>query len=493
MARRSPIYTMLDPNVLSSGLMPDKHPVLAALWAQAANVRFFSGKVTRRVPSALAFSGTANMPVRGLSQQQDEGGTRWLWAATGGDVYRWYGPAPEVIYSGAGWVENQTLTSQATFFDFTHFGNWTIINGGVGKAVIFKSPTTFVFGDAATPTNVVTYMKLLNFIVAVGHGPRGTAVSWSNGDDIEVWDAATEPVANNLAGDLVFDDLNTRIRAAARLGQTIAVYAEDQMGILSYVGGAFLFGQRVVLDGIGAVGKAAVCSDGKSNYGVGRGGVWWTDSNSYRYIDEGFLHDYLQNGVNWDQASKIVAMRNDYTGCFEFYFPMGASLVISEGWSYDPRTGGWSPLPAASYKDERRLFNYVITGGNTGSISFADFSPTTAAPLTLRTRPLLMQVQDATGILDVHTDSRVDEVVMLLKDVDGVDFRLGTAQISDGPYEYCAWKTLDVTTNTYLLENMTSGVWWVMEFRSTKDNWKFDFQGFQFFGVVEGSQRKDRG
>lgn len=490
MARRTPIFTMLDAAIVSSGLTPDRHPVLSPLWAVADNARFWGGKVRRRVPPANAFQGSAH-PVRGLSQQQVQDGTRWLWAATGGDVYKWYGPAATSVIAGATWHEDQDLINNPTFWDFTHFGDWTIINSGIGKAKISKPPVAVAdYGDADTPSDVVTYAKMLNFIVAVGYGPRGTAVAWSNADSIENWTPPVDSTDDSLAGDLVFDDMQTRIKAAARIGQALAVYAEDQMGLLSFIGNPFLFSQKVVLDGIGAIGKMSVCSDGKSNYGVGRAGIWWTDSNSYRYIDVGALSDYLQDNVNWDQGGKITACRNDYTGCFEFYFPIKPSLVCNEGWSYDPQTGGWSKLPGSSLKDERRLFQFVINGTTDGHVQFDEDNPDVAAPLALTTKPLVMQVQSADGsIVDAHTDSRVDEVLFLLKRASNVQFRIGCAQFSDDPPVWSPWQDLSLTTDTYLIPSMPSGVVWMLDFRSTADNWDIDLQGFILWGAVEGVQR----
>lgn len=488
MLRRNPIFVALDPATISSGLQPDKHLLHKALWNRAENVVFFGGKVKRRVPPILAVN-IGTDPIRGISQQQATDGVRWLWAASGGLVRRWYASAPDTILD-VDWQEDQTSALMPTLWDFTHYGNWTIANSSAGAAQIIKAvdgtdppPAAVDFGDA--PEDVTRFIKKLSFVLALGYGERGTRVGWSSSDDIEDWTASS----TNDAGALSIDDFDTRIRAAAKLGQAIAVYSEDQMALVTYISAPFFFGQRTVLDGIGAVGKGAVASDGSNNLGIGRGGIWWTDSNSYRYIDEGFLHDYLQDEVNWTQAGKCVAVRNDYTGCFEFFFPMRESSIINEGWSFDPRNGGWTLLPGVSYKDERKLFQKTLSGTNDGDVLFDDSDPTAANALILETKPLLMQVQTAEGWTDVHTTSKVDEVDLLLKEAANVEFRLGCQQDADLTFEYTPWLSCQPESRTYKLPQVPDGVYWKLEFRSTAAEWTFNLQGFMLFGAVEGTKR----
>lgn len=485
MLRRSPIYVALTPDVVSSGLQPDKHRLHRKLWDTAENVTFFAGKIRRRLPPSLMLD-VGDDPIRGINQQQGTDGTRWLWAASGGTVKRWYGPAAETIWDTT-WDEDQTVTHLPTFFDFTHYGDWTIINKGEGAAQIFKPDTGLeVYGNA--PEDVVKFMKKMSFVMAFGYGARGTRVGWSDSADIEEWTASAE----NSAGSISIDDFDTRIMTANPLGQAIAVFSEDQMALVSYISAPFYFGQKMVLDGIGAVSKNSVASDGKNCVGVGFGGIWWTDSLSYRYIDEGYLHDYLQEEVNWDQAAKIQAMRNDFTGCFEFYFPMRDSLVVDEGWSFDPRTGGYSKLGGLSMKDERRIFRKPLVGTNDGLIQFDQNDPEAAAALVLETKPLLMMVQSAEGYVDSHTTARVDEVDLLIKTASNVEFRIKSSQEMHQDFEASPWLEVASEARTYKVPALPDGVYWKLEFRSTADNWDLDMQGFMLFGAVEGTKRTNQ-
>jgi len=485
--RRSPVFTALDPKTFSSGLQPDVHPGLRVLWDEAQNVTFAAGRVKRRVaPATIFLPDPANNPIRGLSQQQATNGTRYLWSAQGvggGDTFvltRWYGPTREVMgIFPAGYRRDESSIAVASFVDFTHYGDWTIANSGTSVPTLFKPGYQGPLGDA--PAGVARIMKKLSFMLAIGYGARGTRVGWSDADNIESWTASK----TSLAGALSFDDFDTRIKCAVRLGSAIAVYGEDQMGLLSYIGQPFYFSQKTVLDGIGACGKFSVASDGASNFGVGRGGVWWTDGNSYRYIDEGFLHDYLQDNVNWSQQSKITACRNDYTGCFEFSFPMNGSLEPNEAWSFDPRNGGWAPIPAFSIKDERRLFDKPILGTSDGKVMRDQDNPAAVAPLHLLTKPLL---PDSDGV-SPHVAYRIDEVVLLFLNEAYVEFRLGASHKIGEDWQWTPWQACEGKATTYTLFQPPDGVYFKLQFRSTDTQWQMDLQGFMLFGTVEGTKR----
>lgn len=488
--RRLPLFQALEPAQLSSGLQPDMHPLLSLLWEAAANVQFANGRVKRRLPASLIRDNINGVyAVRGLSQQQATDGVRWLWGSVLNRVFRWYGPAHEVIHDVnlADFEQDETSISPASFFDFTHYGDWTIINVSPTTTIapqVFKPGTGLeTFGNA--PIGAVVLLKKLSFVMAFGYGTRGTRIGWSDAGDIEEWTAA----ADNLAGSLTIDEFNTRIKAAAHLGTSVAVYAEDQMALVNYIGGNAVFGFKFALDGIGACGKFSVAAAGNTHFGVGRGGVWQTDGLSYRYIDEGFLHDYLQDNVNWAQQSKIVACRNDYTGCVDFAFPMLGSggLEPTEGWSYDPRTGGWSPIPAFTLKDERRLFEKPILGTTTGAVMRDQDDATGVAPLTLRTKPLLLQAE---GGLPLHIATRIDAVVLLLRGPAALEFRVQSAHFAGGPYTIGPWIAVTGSADTYDLgPEVPDGVYWKLEFRSTANNWALNLQGFQLYGTIEGTKR----
>lgn len=482
MLNRAPVFFAVDPQLLGTGLQPDLHPLQRVLWAEAENVSFQNGRIRRRPGDTLMQNYGVNS-VRGIAQSQDSNGVRWLWGASGPTVKRWYGPPIESVYTASVWTETETINDPASFWDMLPYGDWMLLNNGHGQPRVFKPGVgTAVLGNV--PSDVVTLAKKQNFILALGYGAAKTRVGWSNGDIIDEWTASN----TNLAGSLTIAEFDTPLRAAASLGPGIALLAEDQLAVLNYIGAPFYFGFKMLLDGIGAVGKAAVASDGKNLVGVGRNGVWWTDGLSYQYIDEGAIHTYLQENINWAQGSKIVAVRNDVTNCFDFTFPMRGSLVPNEAWSFDPSQKAWYEIPPFSYKAERKLFRKPIVGQLNGSL-YLEQDDVEAQPLVLKTRPLAGQLQDASGLRDCHNVVNVQETDLLLKSVSHVEWRLGSAQEATGPYSYTPWREALPGSETYKTSRgLPSGVFHLLEFRSTAPNWTLDLQGFMLYGRIEGTK-----
>lgn len=487
--RRAPLYVAGDPSLISSGLAPDRHAILQPLWESCANVRFYQGKVRRLNPAALMFD-VANPAFegRGLGQMQESNGTRWVWSAfadrdTPGEinVYSWFGPAPTLITTLAGQILDETGTAKASQVEFQPWGDWVLFNSGIGAIQRYDLDTDVLDNLPNAPTDVVTILKKQNQLIAVGTGLNKRAVAWSDADDITMWVAA----ADNLAGSLTIEEFMTPIRGAARLGQNIAVYTEDQMGLVYWIGAPFFYGQRVVLDGIGVVGKKAVCVDGRLNYGMSRNGAWQTDGSEFRYIDFGVISDYFQKTINWDQASKIVVARNDVTRCIEFHFPTGASLENNEAWSFEPATGNWAPVTAYQAMDERTLLDKPIVAAD-GRALLLDDNPDAVGALSLITKPLLIDTPEYPGL---HIDTRIDEIEIAVKAASNVQFRYGTATDIDGPWEWTPQQALSPDLRTYRQPALATGTFHRLEFSNTATNWDFDLQGFAFYGQVEGVKR----
>lgn len=487
--RRAPLLMVSDPAVISSGLAPDRHALFQPLWESCANVRFYQGKVRRLVPAALmATAGANTLKARGIDQMQQSNGTRWLFSAWHNDaspgqvlIYRWFAPAPTLTATLTGMNQHDTATVYATAVDFQSWGNWMLINPSKGPIKRFDTATSVLDDLPNAPQDVVAIMKKQNQLMAIGTGISKKGVDWSDADDITTW-AAT---ATNLAGSLTIEELRTPIKAACRLGQHIACYAEDQMAVVNFIGAPFYYGQRVQLDGIGAVGKHAVCADGRLNYGMSRNGAWQTDGSDYRYIDYGIISDYLQNAVNWAQASKIVVGRNDVTGCIEFHFPTGASLENNEAWSFEPSTGNWAPVTAYQAFQERVLFSRPVVAAS-GELFLLDNNAATAGALSLVTKPLTVDDPDFPGI---HLDHRIDEIEIAAKTASQVAFKLSNAVDIDGPWNSTTWYTVNPDLRTYRIDHLPSGTFHRLEFINLSTNWSLDLQGFALFGELEGMKR----
>ena len=488
MRRRFPCFIATEDSLVASGLQPDRHNLKKGLWEHALNVYFANGKVRRKKPAATAFA-THAFPIRGLGELHADDGGRWLWTGVNGRIYRWAFGAPELIMNNYGvYRAEQSGGLMPTIYDFTSYGNWMIFNDGI-SAKRWDGNAVQNY-DGEVPIGAVRFMKKMNFMMAFGYDVRGTRVGWSDADDIFTWTAS----ADNLAGSLSIDEFDTPIRAAERLGDYIACYAEDQMALIKFVGSPFVFGQKFSLDGIGAVGKAAVATDTRINVGLGRNGAWLTDSNSFKYIDEGIIRDHFQENINWPKAAVSVVCRNDVTGCFEFHVPTGVATQPTEGWSFDPRNGSWSPVPVRAFKAERRLFNAPICGTDGGIVQLDDNDYALAGPLELRTKPLMLTSENGQN-LGTHIVSRVDEVEILAKEASNVEFRIGCADDANVPndeWEWSAWYEFEPGHRIFEVEQgLPEMPLWKLEFRSIAsagNDWRLDLQGFVLYGPDVGTK-----
>lgn len=480
--RRTPILSIVEDNLVSSGIQLDRHTIKRALWESAVNVIFANGQVRRKKAPALAYDIGNGAPIRGLQQAYNSDGGRWLWAGANRRISRWEFGAPEIIDAAFGtYVGDQTVNSQPTIYDFTPYGNWMLVNSGhpADHAKIFKDPGYAAFAPGEAPDGVLKYFKMLSFLIAIGYGTRGTQVGWSDANNVEVWTAGTA----NSAGELAVDEFNTPMRAGCKLADSIAVYSEDQLALIRFIGSPFYFGQKTTIDGIGAIGKAAVATDTQINVGVGRAGCWWTDGNSSRYIDEGWIANYLQDNVNWAQGGKISVSRNDYTGTFEFNFPMHGSNDINEAWAWDPISRGWSPVPAASLADERKLFQYPVNGTNGGLIQLTDYNAAADTPLSLVTKPMVMSTAESP-----HIVTRVDEIDILLHKALHIEFRVGCCDEPAGDWEWTEFMEAFAGAKVYEIPELPEQPFWKVEFRSVPEatDWQLDLQGFILYGTHTG-------
>lgn len=501
MELRRPIFTALDGQLVASGLMPDVQDARAALWVRGDGVEFVSGQVRNRKTDRKLFQ-LEPVTVRGIVPQRLSNGEVAVWVAYGNNLWRWDQFSADLKKT----YEPGALDK--TYFDFTPYGDWLFINRGFGKIDWWNGAGFSNLPEM--PSNVAMLMKHLSFLLALGTGSKQTGVSWSDANDISKWVSTPD----NSAGSLFIDEFEAGIVAGEQLGPVIAVYSENQMAVVSFIGAPFYFGFKVMQTGIGAIGPECVVAVGSRNYGVSRQGIWETDGESYRYIDEGALNKYLQDRVNWAAAHKIIAARNDILRTVEFHFPMGNSYEINEGWSYDPATNGWSKIQHASFYNQELALGLPLRARENGEVLLVNVADRTSNPLHLQTRPMLMQLQTASGLSDAHFATVVESVELFLKEAQNCQMRIGSSMEHNGPIHWSPPIPISIDKSTYPVPaGVVRGVYWHLEFTSTTtytpitedgvqltengevvlgldpmDYWKFNLQGFLLYGNVSGSK-----
>lgn len=323
---------------LDVGISPGMDPEMATLWFDGLDVVFRDGEVRAVRGDGLMFSVT--YPVRLLAQAYvtsaydakvkarriyyvlENGG---LFSRTETKVADLY--THKVIAD----LNDSPVVSMATF------GNWLAYTNNDGVFALWKNAGAPVDLTAAVGSNVSIVRQLGPHLIAFGIDDAPDSSRFCSADDPEDWDI-NDPA--NSAGELTLRDLGSAIVAVEELGQDLAVYAKDCMGVYRYLGAPFYFGFKRQLVTIGAVGRNAVVSTKALNYGFSRSSVWVTDGTSARYIDLPQVRDFIQQDVDWTKAEQIVGYHDEEAKMVKWSYVNKDNAPRWIGYGYD--NGAWA-------------------------------------------------------------------------------------------------------------------------------------------------------
>lgn len=191
--------------------------------------------------------------------------------------------------------------------------------GGAGYTDKSDPPTGFSGGSGSGASlafaNSISDFDVTTAEIFITRGPHILAFNTSLNDKEFIFSDADDPdtwvtASDNLAGALTIRELKSPIRAAVPLGQSIAVYGDDQMFLVSYLANDLVFGYRPALNGIGAVSKHAVVAVGRRNFGLARQGFYVTDGAQFEYIDVP-IRKWFRDNVIGSQLSKAIAFHDE--------------------------------------------------------------------------------------------------------------------------------------------------------------------------------------
>jgi len=139
----------------------------------------------------------------------------------------------------------------------------------------------------------------------------------------ELWEPVD--VDDNItgAGNQPFRNLDSNIIAVVDLAGGHAVYTEDKMLLVQYLGETLRFGTpQQPLAGIGAVSKNSVVSQGSTNFGLFPGGIFITDGTSFKLLDEPAMRDWLREMVDWNRGEEVSGYWDRRLNCFVWSVPL---------------------------------------------------------------------------------------------------------------------------------------------------------------------------
>ena len=356
--------------------------------------------------------------------------------------------------AGSGYAVNDTLNQNAT----TGSGSGLtctvteVSGGGIVAVEITVFGSSYASGEVITLGNVsssgsggkiqvtvpdISYDKVKIFkrqgphMLAFNYQEGGidypTTFSWCSADDLDDWVGS----ATNTAGNLQIREATGEIRCVAQLGNNLAVYTQNQMFVVSYIGLPNIFGYKPALDGVvGAVSPSSVVAVGRMNYGLSRDGFFVTDGASSKMIgrDSG-MNRFFRENASFTELGQVYAFDNSKENEVVWGVPLGSAKITKEIY-YNYKTNQWGMRDSniSAYHD-RGVFNEALSA-DTSKFYFEGTVAALADPAVLA----------ETKAHDLNNADRIKEITALRVGKEGT----GSPTVSVGFTE-----TIDATP-TYL-------------------------------------------
>jgi hypothetical protein len=450
-----------DPKMLMSGVWPSVAKNQAVLWRDSENVVFNDGSA-EKLPGYTTL-GEADAPVTGLAQAYVEGQKR---------VY--FGTAAKV-----GHVTDGVLSTIGTGFTggkwvLEPWGTWLLATNNDEPPQIWKNtgslaewaPDTMPFARARL------VKKLSNFPLVFS----GQEVAWPHLLDIEDF---TLGDPTKRGGKLFLRDLDSDVIAAAPLSQGLAFYTHNRMGILNFIGGTAVFGQRMLLHGVGAAGRNCIVPVGPKHYGIGLDGLWVCDGNGFIYIDQPAVNRWFTEQVDplWldDAFSFHIKDRSLIVWVFR------CKDALTRGLTFNYSNNAWGPLRVgwtAGADQEVFAESLVADGAKIGRFDLALDAGGSAIATSLRSSPIHV---------GAPTRTKQWDCVRVAREGSGtVEVRFGFSDTEAAEPIWTAWSTLlrDNYINATTSPNVS--VYLTIELRSSGAAVSWRLSGLTVYGEPRG-------
>jgi hypothetical protein len=331
---------------MESGLYPGIDPVSAPFWADGENVEFRKGGVV----SSLGYTELASLPgtVNELTQAFVTG------SPSDQRVYGAYDNQVFLLSSQTGLASLGAFPTQGIPY-FETFGSWLLGTNFADTPRAWRNTGTFD-EIAGLPFD---YAKILhrkdNHVLAFNTDLGQNHYAWCSASDIDDWD----PTAANSAGDNFIRDLDSDIVAVCDIGDSVAIYSRETMGLINFVGQPNVFSHRFAINGVGATGGRSVVPFGQMNAGLNKQGIFRTDGVGFQYVDEPAVHDFIEEDINFDLGEEIKGYHNEDLSSVIWFYTSNAGTRKGIGYNYVKGIFQKYTTPALVAL-ERQVFPYPV-------------------------------------------------------------------------------------------------------------------------------------
>lgn len=404
---------------------------------------------------------------------------------TGGAGYSVDDNLTTTVSSGSGSGLTATVTEVSggaiTAFEITSFGNSSYSNGDV---ITFSGGSSSATATLTVPD--ISYDKveifkrqgphMLAFNYQEGGVDYPTTFSWCSADNLDDWVGS----ATNTAGNLQIREATGEIRCVAQLGNNLAVYTQNQMFVVSYIGLPNIFGYKPALDGVvGAVSPHSVVAVGRMNYGLSRDGFFVTDGASSKMIgrDSG-MNRFFRENASFTELGQVFAFDNSKENEVVWGVPLNSAKITKEIY-YNYKTNQWGMRDSSiSAYHDRGIFNEPLSA-DTSKFYFEGTIPALADPA----------VSAVTKAHDLNNADRIKEITALRVGKTGVGsptVSIGFTNTIDATPTYSDNFVVDDTFKSFPVRTAGRYIHLKVESSGTNDDWELTDMVIQ--GRFEGER-----
>ena len=281
------------------------------------------------------------------------------------------------------------------------------------QAPLYRAPAMTNFASLVNWPSGFTCNSLRSygdFLIALNLSEGGssypTRVRFSNialaNNAPDSWDASDTTKSSGF-NDLV--QMNTPIIDGATLGSNFLIYSSNQVWLMEFVGGTFIFNFRKLFSDIGVVNQNCIVEVQGKHYVFDQNDIYTTDGVSNLSIADGRVKDYVFSGID----------TSAYDKCFVQYDPAREEIYFCYKTNDD-----MSDFVNGTGCNRAAVFNHV-----SNTWSFMDlpnvFAATTANVDSVVTYATATQTFDTAGSTYASQDAGFTRSVLMLSQASASD------------------------------------------------------------------------
>jgi len=272
-----------------------------------------------------------------------------------------------------------SFTSQLRLWTIDNFGQDMIVNprgGGIFYWVKSDGVSTRSINftalsgasDVPTTANQILVSEIDRHVICLGANTIGTTtqdpmlVRWSNQEDAAMWTPKTDNTAGSLrlsAGSEIIGGIRTR--------QEIAIFTDNAIYSMQYIGPPFIFGINLVTEGVSMVSPQAAINANNA--------IYFMDQDNF-YVYSGGVQSlpcsvraYVFDDFNYGQTWKVHATRNAQFNEVTWFYCSSNSLEIDKYVTYNYLEQTWTigTMARTAWIDAGSSTDTPIGAGSSGS------------------------------------------------------------------------------------------------------------------------------